>query len=122
LTLATVVGGYALDRVLAQSVLTAQDQIVMLQLATLTAGAWAYLWLLSRRWVVAWRDRPNAPWAQPLMLVQVTLAAIGNLILLLTALAWLLIMLPLALAEAPQIPLWTLTAGTWLGWAAFAST
>jgi hypothetical protein len=127
LTLVTVVGGYALGRVLAQGQLTDENEIQLLQLATLVAGLWAYLWLLSRRWLDAWRERPDSPLAGPLMGLQVGVGFIGNLILLLTALCWLLAELPLhhplrPLASAPRIPLWTLTAGSWLGWLALAAT
>jgi len=61
LTLATLVGGYALGKVISQGTLAIRNSVEMLQLATLTAGAWAYLWLLSRRWVDAWTERSDSP-------------------------------------------------------------
>src|SRR5262249_41715651 len=56
--------------------------VFVLQLGTLGAAVWAGAWLASRRWLSAWREGPENPWARPLMHVQLSAAIAGNLALL----------------------------------------
>src|SRR5204862_5035443 len=83
----TLMGGYVLGVVTRDNEMDDARWVFVLQLGTLGAAAWAGASLASRRWVSAWRERLENPLAGPLMCVQLGLTTIGNLALLLLALA-----------------------------------
>lgn len=106
----TVVGGYALMLTTAGRSIDAQQLVIMLQLGTITAAVWALGWLIIRRVARRRYDLPESRLANPLMVVQIGLAAIGNVILLMSALFVLGLFWPNVA--------WSEAAGSWLGWAA----
>jgi hypothetical protein len=111
----SVMGGYALGVVTSGGTFDAAEGARTLQLGTVAAALWALAWLASRPFVEAWRERPDAPLAAPLMSVQLGLTAAGNILLLVTALT-------LLVNFSPEPPPWTAAAGTPLGWLALILT
>jgi hypothetical protein len=79
---AALMGGYVLAVVTGGGQIDATEWVRVFQLGSAGAALWAICWLISRRWVAAWRDEPGNPMADPLMIVQVLMAvaAIGVLL------------------------------------------
>jgi hypothetical protein len=103
---ATVVGGYALAVITSGGALGTAETAHVYQLGSLTAGLWAIGWLLGRRYGLG-----NAALTPALLLVQIGLAASGNVFLLVRAL--LAPTGPFLLRDA-----WAIEVGSPLGWAA----
>jgi hypothetical protein len=84
----SLTGGYALGVVTSGRHLETADLLCTLQLFSLAAALWALGWLVSQRWVYAWREERAAdgyvpsPLAAPLMQVQLGLALAAQLLLL----------------------------------------
>jgi hypothetical protein len=87
--LGVATGGYAVSVVRAGRTFGNAEEVQLLQLGSITASAWALVWLASRRWLTAWREGPQRPLARPLMMVQLGLGlslnvvCLGNALLLL---------------------------------------
>src|SRR5262249_32790028 len=81
----SLMAGYALGIVTSGRRLDATESVWIVQLGTIGAAVWAIAWLASRRWVSAWRERPEAPLALPLMILQLAQAAVGSVVLLVLA-------------------------------------
>jgi hypothetical protein len=113
---ATLMGGYALAVVTAGGSMDDPEWVRIVQLSSLAAGVWAAIWLASRRWVAAWQETSENPSAQPLMLVQIAIGALGMALLVVPAL--------LRIYGRPEWPL----GGTWIavgdlhGWLALLVT
>lgn len=107
-----VTGGYALSIVTSGQALGGVECVQLLQLATITAALWAVAWLASHPWIPAWREEPTGRRAAPLMKVQLGLATLGNALVLVPALAFLVTLFPTPVG-------WTAEAGAPLGWLAF---
>ena len=108
--------GYTLTTLTAKLPFDAFYYVKLLQLATVTAAAWACAWLLARRWLDVWREPPAPAAAAPvgnrvLMNVQLGMAGLGNLLLLGGALV-LLVFASLGDQD------WSIAAGLPLGWIA----
>ncbi len=88
---ATLVGGYALSIVTGGGQIDSVHQVWLVQLGTIGATFWAIIWLVSRRWVGAWREEAEALLARPLMIAQLAQGAAGNVLLLVPALVLLLL-------------------------------
>jgi hypothetical protein len=119
----TLMGGYALEVVRTAGRLSAVDWVRLLQWGTVGAAVWTLAWLLSRRWVSAWRPGPESPRARPLMAVQVGMGLLGNAALLLAGLDALLLTFTLVgpdvvTAVYPPAPPWAMEMGSLLGWLA----
>ncbi|MHB9046607.1 MAG: hypothetical protein ACYC35_11755, partial [Pirellulales bacterium] len=112
---AAVMGGYALGIVTAGWSFGVPECVFTIQLGTITAAVWAVAWMLSRPWVYAWREEAESSWAGPLMNVQLMMGAIGNIVLLLAALAFLAVFDFFADAS-----LWAREVGSLIGWLALA--
>jgi hypothetical protein len=115
--------GYALGMVRPSGGLSAIDGVRLLQWGSVGAATWAVIWLLSRRWVNAWRPGRRRPLARPLMEAQIGLglAMLGGLVV--AALRSLLLVfpdLPWNFPEAKYFPAptWVPEVGSWLGWLA----
>jgi hypothetical protein len=78
----TLMGGYVLGVVTSGGSMNAARWVLVLQLGTLGAAAWAGACLASRRWITAWCEEPEQPLAKPLMRAQLALGIIGNVILM----------------------------------------
>lgn len=111
---ATLMAGQALQWTLHNRSIGAAEWVTLLQLGIVGSAVWAIGWLVSRRWVDAWRERPEAPGARPLMTVQLWLPGAGILIVLSLAVDLLVI----AFADLH----WTRATGSLLGWVAFGMT
>jgi hypothetical protein len=110
LVMAVATGGYALAVMGPGRGFGGAEWVRLLQLGTITAGAWALLWLASRRWVAAWREEPARPLARPLMAVQVALGVLGNAALLFAAAA-----VSIGVALEPEGPVtWPVEALAWM--------
>ena len=141
----TVILGYALSVVLDPSptrTFGVHELVTLLQLATITAAAWAIAWLVARKWLDVWReaaekgtvpDQPSvgARWNGPegashkwglspflpaatLMNLQLGMGYLGNVVLVGVALTILALLHPHAAA-------WTIAAGSPLGWIALTA-
>ncbi len=129
--------GYSLGVVLAPRPFGTVELVTLIQLATITAAAWALAWLVARRWINVWRegekgDSPHlceapfgpfrqmgtVPFFRPqavLMTVQLGMGVTGNAVLIGLAL--------FALAfGTPAGQDWTVAAGMPLGWIALAGS
>lgn len=113
---ATLMGEYAFYQVRHIQSLHDAEFVSILQLGISGSAAWGIVWLLSRRWVAAWRDRPEAPQAQPLMSVQLWMPGVGNFLLLSVA------VFILAFSFDASELHWTVATGSLLGWLAFGLT
>jgi hypothetical protein len=121
----TLTLGYALEFVSPAGTLSGVHWVRLLQWGSLGAAAWALAWLLSRRWVSAWRAGPEVPLAGPLMDVQVGLGLAAGAGLVLAALVALLGTFPNARPGWTdpvyfRTPPWTREVGSVLGWGALA--
>ncbi|MHC4398682.1 MAG: hypothetical protein ACYTG0_03285, partial [Planctomycetota bacterium] len=106
--------GYLLSVVLRRGTIGAHETVTVVQLLTITAAAWAGVWLAARRWVDVWREEPAAGPSRGLMTVQLGFGVVGNGLLLVPALAGLIL--------NPRAPLeGTVAAGSWIGWIALVS-
>jgi hypothetical protein len=81
-----------------------QLQIQLMQLASITASAWALAWI-GVRW--KWCDGTPAPWLLP---VQLGLGVLAGGLVLGIAIGDLIVSLP------PHVPGWTVESGSALGW------
>ena len=125
--------GYALSVVLAGRPFAVRESATLLQLATITAVAWALGWLAARRWVDVWREHleseltdssslpaskrelARSSSARGLMNVQLGMGIAGNAVLIGSAL-FVLVWWPLIEQD------WTIAAGRPLGWLALAGS
>jgi hypothetical protein len=109
----SLMGGYALAVVTGGGTLGVEEAVRVLQLGSLAEALWALGWLLSRRWVAAWREA-GTPTARPLMLLQSGLACAGLFLLLAGS-----VLNPLNLTEGLQP--WAVETGSPLGWLVLGS-
>jgi hypothetical protein len=115
----SLVGGYALAVVTGGGALDAGTVVRLLQLGSVVAALWGLGWLLTRRWVLAWRELPSADFipratAAPLMRTQIILGLAGNLILLCRA-----VLLDFSFLVHRED--WIVEAGSPLGWLALVA-
>jgi len=106
--------GYLLVVTTAGRSIGVHEVVMVLQLLTIAAAAWAVAWLIGRRWVDVWREGPRPSSARLLMGLQFAMGVAGN------ALLWVPAMLSLAFLPADW-QRWPIEAGTWVGWLALAS-
>jgi len=91
--------------------------VLLVQLATITAAAWAAVWLVVRPQLDVWRETPEAPAARHLMNVQIGLGAAGNALLLVVALTVMFLGSP----HHEFHKAWTAAVGSAWGWVALAA-
>ena len=108
-----VVLGYSLRTKLAGDPLDLEFRVRLLQWATIAAAVWALAWLAARKRIEVWRETPGADGPRVLMDLQIGMAWLGNLVLIGLALAT-LIFVPIGWQ------VWSIAAGTPLGWIALA--
>ena len=115
----TVILGYALHLTLATppQPFRMAELVTTIQLAVITAAAWALIWIIARRWVNVWREGEGKK-ETILMNVQLGMAILGNAILIGIAVFDIFI-IDIYLAYNSQ-PEWAMHAGLPLGWCAFA--
>jgi hypothetical protein len=77
----TLMGGYVLSVVTSGGSMDSARWVLVLQLGTFGAGAWAGACLASRRWFAAWLEEGDQPLAKPLMRLQLALAIAGIAVL-----------------------------------------
>lgn len=106
--------GYALSVTTGARLFRIQESVTLIQLATITAAVWAGGWLAVRSWLDIWREDPETGLARVLMRVQLAMAAAGNVLLIVPALAGLTLLQPLG----PPSQAWTAAAGRPIGWIA----
>jgi hypothetical protein len=115
---ATLMGGYVLAVVTGGGQINATEWVRVFQLGSAGAAIWAIGWLMSRRWVAAWRHEPGNPMAYPLMLTQVLMAVAGMGVLLVVAVSGLTLEMP----PDTAILAWMVEMGSLLGWLALILT
>ena len=107
-------GGYALS----VRQFGAVEAVTLAQLSTIIAALWAVGWLAIRGKLLAFSGRQESAAAKPLLRVQLGLGTLGNLLLILPALAALAVVSPGAFGEVRS---WVATVGSPLGWAALVA-
>lgn len=106
----TVTGGTALELAGRGTPFDAPTWAWLIQLATITAGAWTLVWLATRPWIRAWHEGPGT--STELMTAQMAISVAGN--------AWLLASALLLLAGSTAVaPGWVATVGSGAGWLGF---
>ncbi|MBN2578149.1 MAG: hypothetical protein JXB10_04085 [Pirellulales bacterium] len=122
-----VVLGYCLAVVTAVPPISFQvwHFVTVCQLATVTAAAWALVWMVARRWIDVWREvgpsdqdllsRKRREGDGRLMSFQIGMAALGNFFLI--GLSVLLIFF-----NHPHVDQWAFAEGGLWGWAALLLT
>jgi len=115
-TNAAVLTAYALGILTAQQTFGPDEPVRLLQLGTLTAALWTLLWLSGMRWLTAMHDLMTGVLGRALTAIQLSMAVLGNVVLL----AWPLIRLLLRPQEA--LPGELLAVGQLWGWLAFFLT
>ncbi len=93
------------------------ELVMLVQLGTITAAAWAAAWLVIRRRLDIWREQPQSVRSRILMNAQLGLGSIGNAFLLLSTLAIVFVFNP----NERLCVAWMAGAGSAWGWLALAA-
>lgn len=111
-----VVFGYLVHLVAGGRALDTEAAVTSVQWATVATAIWALVWLTARRWLRLWRESPGQRTAraigdQAIMDLQLGMGSLGNVVLLVPALA--------AIVFYPgDWQSWAVYAGSPWGWAA----
>jgi hypothetical protein len=62
-----VMGGQALHAVTTRHAFTTADGVQVVQLGSIAAALWAIAWMVTRRWLVTWREDSVQVWRRSLM-------------------------------------------------------